>query len=153
MRENGGSPSATRPPLIRSKSRVLLIVLGVMFAMFVGGVVYRIVRPPEEDRIAEELPVYPGARSADLPATDPAEWPKFGAGFADALVLAYTLPAGTTRDDVLRYYGTRMPSSFRREGPSCWARGDSRVLLVLAERQRPAVDVAVSTDGAVCPDE
>ena len=153
MRENGGSPSARRPTWIHSKSRVLLIVLGVMAAMFAGGVVYRIVHPPEEDKIVEELPVYPGARQADLPATDPAEWSKLGAGFADALVLAYTLPAGTTRDDVLRYYGTRMPSSFRREGSSCWARGDSRVLLVLAQRQRPALDVAVSTGGADCPGE
>ena len=153
MRENGGSPGATRPPLIRSKSRVLLIVLGVMFAMFAGGVVYRIVHPPEEDKLVEELPIYPGARQADMPATSPTEWTRFGAGFADAVVLAYTLPAGTSRDDILRYYGTHMPRSFRREGSSCWARGDSRVLLVLAERQRPAVDVAVSTGGAACPGE
>jgi hypothetical protein len=153
VRENGGSPSATRPSLIRSKSRVLLIVLGVMAAMFVGGVAYRILHPPEEDKIVEELPVYPGARQADMPATSPTAWSKYGAGFADAVVLAYTLPSGTTRDDVLRYYGTHMPTSFRREGPSCWARGDSRVLLVLSQRQRPAVDVAVSTGGADCPGE
>ena len=88
-----------------------------------------------------------------MPATSPTEWRRFGPGFADAVVLAYTLPAGTSRDDILRYYGTHMPRSFRREGTSCWARGASRVLLVLAERQRPAVDVAVSTGGAACPGE
>ena len=152
MRENGGSPPSSRPAWVGSKRRVLLIVLGVMTAMFVAGVGYRIVRPPEEDRIAEELPVYPGARQANLPATSPQAWARYGAGFSDAIVLAYALPAGTSRGDVLRYYGAHMPGSFRRQGAWCWARGDSRVLLVLAERRRPALDVAVSTGGADCPD-
>jgi hypothetical protein len=153
VRENGGTPSANRSPWIRSKARVLLLILGVMTLMVVSGIVYRIVRPPEEDRILDELPVYPGAQAADAPASDPTAWSKYGAGFADAVVLPYVLPAGTRRDDVLRYYGTHMPTTFRRDGASCWSRGDSRVLLVLAPRRRPALDVAVVTGDAKCPGE
>ena len=69
MRENGDSPRSNRRPWIRSRGRVLLVVLGVMAAMFVGGVVFRIVHPPEEDRVIEELPVYPGARESDTTST------------------------------------------------------------------------------------
>jgi hypothetical protein len=153
VRENGGSsgqPGTTRSPW-RSKPLVLLLVLGAMAAMFAVGVVYRIVRPTAEDRLIRDLPVYPGARDADLPATEPEAWRGYGNGFADAIVLTYRLPRGTSRNDVLRFYGTHMPRSFSRDGPSCWARGDDHVLLVFARAPQPALDVGVSAEGAKCP--
>lgn len=144
------APTAAQGPW-RSKRRVLLLVLATMIVMSVGGIVFRVVHPTEEDRIVRDLPRYPGARGADFPATEPDVWARYGAGFSDAIVLSYVLPNGTSRDAVLRYYGTHMPRSFSRDGATCWARGDSRVLLVPQAGASPTLDVAVATGDAACP--
>jgi hypothetical protein len=152
--ENGGAgpPAAVRSPW-RSKRRVLLLVLASMAAMALAGVLYRIVRPTPQERVIRDLPVYPGAGEADLPATNANAWATLGNGFANAIVLGYILPAGTSPDDVRRFYGTHMPPSFSRDGASCWARGDARVLLVFPRVAAPRLDVGVATEGAECPRE
>lgn len=149
MRDDGAD-AAARGAWVRSKWGFLLLVLGLMVLLFAAGVVWRIVSPTEEDRVVRDLPVYPGSRAAGFPASDPGEWRRYGTGFSRAIVLSYVLPRGSSRDEVLRYYGTHMPRSFRREGSSCWARGDARVLLVVAAAAQPKLDVAVATDGAEC---
>jgi len=129
----------------------VLVVLAVMAVLFAAGIVFRIVHPTAEDRLVEDLPRYPRSTDADFPATDPATFTRLRSGFGNGLVVSYVLPRGTSRDQVLRYYGLHMPKSFTRDGPACWARGDSRVLLVYVGAAVPKLDVAVVTDGAECP--
>ena len=153
MRDHDGSATGTAAARSKwtSKRTVLLLVLGGMALMFVGGVLFRIVHPTAEDRIVKDLPRYPGAREAGFPAFAPGVWTRYDSGFANGIVISYTVPRGTTRDDVLRYYGLHMPKSFTRDGASCWARGDARVLLLVTRTAAPQVDVAVATEGADCP--
>ena len=151
MPEDGVSPGPRRQG--GSKRTVAMLILALMLALFAGGVVWRIASPPAEDRVIDELPVYPGAHEADFPTTAASGWTKYGSGFGDAVVIGLVLPRGASRDGVLRYYGTHMPRSFRREGASCWARGDTRVLLVTGLPQTPTLDIAVATEGAECPGE
>jgi hypothetical protein len=136
---------------MRSKRNVGLVVVTGMVLLFTAGAVWRVLRPSEEDRVVRDLPVYPGSREAGVPATDPSRWRAFGSGFSRAVVISYSLPSGTSRDDVLRFYREHMPASFRREGSICYARGDARVLLVTALPRRPTLDVAVATNDAECP--
>jgi hypothetical protein len=154
VREDGGQwprTSTLRRGLPRSKWIVALSILAVMLGLFTAGVVWRLVSPPVEDRVIDELPVYPGAREAGFPATPVSAWAQF-TGFGDAVVVSYVLPRGASRDGVLRYFGTHMPRSFRREGSSCWARGDTRVLLVPGPPRTPTLDIAVDVNGAECPE-
>lgn len=132
---------------MRSKTTVVLAIVGGMVALFAVGVLWRVFRPSAVERTMRELPAYPGARDVgDVESA--AQRVYAGNPQGEVRFAAFLLPRGISGEEAVRWYRTHKPPDWRRVGPRCYARGKVRVILLPQTAREFDVMVA---DNARCP--
>jgi hypothetical protein len=135
---------------MRSKRNVLLVLLAAMTAIFAAGIVWHVLRPDPAERALRDVPVYPGAREVPLSPSEALGWENY-VPQGSARQVRYAVPRGTTRAAVFSFYAHRMTPKWRLLNPSCYARGDTRVVVLTSLPARPTLDIVVDTGGVPCP--
>ena len=121
------------------------IGLALLLAAAVGVLLYAL---SDAEAIADELPVYPGARLVDRSSQRYDDWSR-------DVYLTYDLPPGTTRSEVNRFYRERMAPSWKRPDGSCegFTRDGALVMAGVDVFDRTVLNVLVASDGADSCDE
>lgn len=133
-----------------SKARVVLLIVGAMVALFAAGVLWRVFRPDAAQRALRAVPTYPGATEVEVPPAQATGWTGY-APLGSSRQIRYRTPPGTTRADVFRFFRTNMPSDWRHVNDACYAKGDTRVVVLPLIPASRGYDVVVDTGGVPCP--
>ena len=136
---------------MRSKWKVLLVLLGAMVAIFAAGIVWNLVHHDPAERALRQVPIYPGAHAVPMSPSQAHGWENY-VPQGSARQVRYAVPRGTTRAAVFSFYAHRMTPKWRLVNPSCYARGKTRVVVLTQLPAHPTLDIVVDTGGVPCPD-
>ena len=119
------------------------IALALLLAAAVGVLFYALSRSPDAEAIADDLPVYPGARLVSRTSQRYDDWSR-------NVYVTYDLPPGTTESEVNRFYREQMEASWKRPGPGCegFTRDGALVMARVDIFDRAVLNVLVASDGA-----
>jgi hypothetical protein len=124
------------------------IGLALLLATVVGVLLYALSRGPDAEAIADDLPVYPGARLVHRSTQRYDDWSR-------NIYLTYDLPSGTTRSEVDRFFRERMEASWKRPDAGCegFTRDGALVMAGVDVFDKTVLNVVVASDGAAACDE
>src|SRR5829696_584336 len=124
------------------------IGLALLLATVVGVLLYALSRGPDAEAIADDLPVYPGARLVHRNSHRYDDWSR-------DVYLTYELPSGATQREVDRFFRERMGPSWKRPDAACegLTRDGALVMAVVDMFDKTLLNVFVASNGADSCDE
>jgi len=121
---------------------------GLLLLFALGVLLYGLMRGPDVDAIADDLPLYPGARLLARSSERYDDWSR-------DVFLTYEVPKGTTGREVDAFYRERMDDSWGRPDADCegFTRDGALVMAGVDVFDATVLKVLVAPDGAEACEE